>query len=94
MLATVPGTGVRHSRSRKRRNQTVSLGTLTSHAGTCATTAAAALKACAARKPVHSATCESPKLQYSVLQDLGSGQTCQQRSCLVCNTASSRIVNW
>ncbi len=66
MLATVPGIGERHSRSSTRRNQTVSLGILNSHAGPCANMAAAAFKACAAKKPVHSATCEPQFLLSSM----------------------------
>ena len=59
--ATDAGTGAMLSSSSRRRSQTLSRGMLTpgSQAGTCATAAAPALYACAARKPVHSATCTS-----------------------------------
>lgn len=57
--ATDAGMGAMLSSSNRRRSQTLSCGMPMpgSQAGTCATAAAPALNACAARKPVHSATC-------------------------------------
>ena len=57
------------SSSSRRRSQTRSrwMSTPGSQAGTCATAAVPALKACAARKPVHSATCNSSEVRQHVL---------------------------
>ena len=67
------------SSSSKRRSQTRPrwMPTPGSQAGTCATAAAPALNACAARKPVHSATCNFSDVRHICVLPFKSWAACE-----------------
>ena len=67
------------SSSSRRRSQTRSrwMPIPGSQAGTCATAAAPALYACAARKPVHSATCNSSEVCHICVLPVKSWAACE-----------------